>query len=425
MRCRSLPTFIFSVFPLTVSWSWAAESPNASKMLITEVAMKASNDWVELYVVDGSVDWSGYRLHKGASTYAFTIPASWIANGLQTGDYIVIHEESGTDDTQKSDNNAGTWDGYGMGGLTATDFIVQIKEPSGSTNRVDGVIWSNANGSFSSGVSEANGMVSDGAWDSYNFSAGDAGAWTDSDVIGGLHSLSRYLNESGSAYEESDSKDDWYASSSPTPGSQSDTSLPVKLSVFQAVPSSRSIKVWWKTESELECLGFYVNRSDEENGRFVRISNLIPGLGNSSAGSRYGFEDRDVESERDYWYMLEEVSTHGESSWFGPVSARIHSDHFDTHTELTGCFPNPFNPFTTVEYFIGEDVESEKVRIDVHDIMGREVTQLVDAFHEPGMYFVDWDGRDDSGNAVSSGIYLCRLVTGIQSVRTIRMVKME
>ena len=120
--------------------AFGAPSGNAGKLIITEVAFRATGgDWIELYVVDGSVDWSGYRIYKGI-TLRFTIPAIWETNGLTTGDCIVLHEETGTDDVNKSDNNSGYWDGYMSGGFTNTDDIVQIKESSGSTARVDAVI---------------------------------------------------------------------------------------------------------------------------------------------------------------------------------------------------------------------------------------------------------------------------------------------
>ena len=219
--------------------AFGAPSGNAGKLLITEVAFKVSggNDWVELYVVDGSVDWSGYRLYLGG-TLKFTIPSTWETNGLTTGDYIVIHFESGIDDTVKSDNNASYWDGYTSGDLQGTDDMLQILEPSGSTARVDVVIWSNNNGDFTGSKTEANGAVSDGMWDSYDFTTGDAGAWTDSDNISASESLARYLDPSTPVYADSNSKSDWYEETGPTQGQENDTQKPtaVTLSSLTARP---------------------------------------------------------------------------------------------------------------------------------------------------------------------------------------------
>ncbi len=66
---------------------FADVSTNAGKLLITEVVFNISGgDWVELYVVDGSINWTGYEIYKGG-TLRFTIPSDWNANGLTTGDY--------------------------------------------------------------------------------------------------------------------------------------------------------------------------------------------------------------------------------------------------------------------------------------------------------------------------------------------------
>ena len=67
-------------------------SSNAGKLIVTEVAMKEANDWLELYVVDGSVDWQNYRVYRNASSY-YPLPNETYS----AGQYIVLYEESGSD----------------------------------------------------------------------------------------------------------------------------------------------------------------------------------------------------------------------------------------------------------------------------------------------------------------------------------------
>jgi hypothetical protein len=68
-------------------------------------------------------------------------------------------------------------------------------------------------------------------------------------------------------------------------------------------------------------------------------------------------------------------------------------------------FPNPFNPSTTISF----DVErSGPVRLEVFDLAGRKVRTLVDRRYEAGRHAVRWNGLDDAGAAVSSGVYLVR-----------------
>jgi hypothetical protein len=83
-----------------------------------------------------------------------------------------------------------------------------------------------------------------------------------------------------------------------------------------------------------------------------------------------------------------------------------------TRAGLAQNFPNPFNPVTRIEYWIpGSDGDGRTpVRLDVYDVRGARVRTLVDADQPAGRYRVDWDGRDQHGAPVGSGIYFYRLV---------------
>ena len=71
-------------------------------------------------------------------------------------------------------------------------------------------------------------------------------------------------------------------------------------------------------------------------------------------------------------------------------------------------YPNPFNPVTTIEYQIPVG-SYDRVILKVYDMRGSLVNTLVDRFESPGIHSAVWDGRDDSGNMVSSGIYIYQL----------------
>jgi hypothetical protein len=74
--------------------------------------------------------------------------------------------------------------------------------------------------------------------------------------------------------------------------------------------------------------------------------------------------------------------------------------------ELLGVRPNPFNPSTVVSFRLrsGKDV-----KLDVFDLSGRRVCSLYQGFTDAGLHELRWDGRDQGGKEVSSGIYLLRL----------------
>ena len=70
-------------------------------------------------------------------------------------------------------------------------------------------------------------------------------------------------------------------------------------------------------------------------------------------------------------------------------------------------YPNPFNSTTLISYQLS--AVSGPVTLQVYNILGQEVKTLVDAHQRPDFYTVHWDGRDNQGNEVPSGIYLYRL----------------
>ncbi|HEU4363873.1 MAG TPA: FlgD immunoglobulin-like domain containing protein [Candidatus Krumholzibacteria bacterium] len=72
-------------------------------------------------------------------------------------------------------------------------------------------------------------------------------------------------------------------------------------------------------------------------------------------------------------------------------------------------YPNPFNPATTIAY---ETRAFARVTLRVYDVSGALVRTLVDGTMPAGAHRAAWDGSDDAGRAVASGVYLCRLEAG-------------
>jgi len=75
-------------------------------------------------------------------------------------------------------------------------------------------------------------------------------------------------------------------------------------------------------------------------------------------------------------------------------------------------YPNPFKKITEIRYQIRDSRQKSVVSINIYDVTGRLVKTLVNEPQEPGYYKVLWDGKDDLGKAVSSGIYFYRLEVG-------------
>jgi len=85
---------------------------------------------------------------------------------------------------------------------------------------------------------------------------------------------------------------------------------------------------------------------------------------------------------------------------------------------LDGNHPNPFNPRTTISFSLPRDMA---VRLDVVAVSGERICRLVDGRRGAGAHQVIWDGTDEVGRSVSSGLYFTRLETA-DGVRTGKMV---
>jgi hypothetical protein len=76
---------------------------------------------------------------------------------------------------------------------------------------------------------------------------------------------------------------------------------------------------------------------------------------------------------------------------------------------LLSNYPNPFNPETTITYQLPEQ---SHVILEIYNISGEKVDTLVNRVNYPGHHAVTWNGRDNSGQPVTGGIYLCRMQAG-------------
>ena len=95
--------------------------------------------------------------------------------------------------------------------------------------------------------------------------------------------------------------------------------------------------------------------------------------------------------------------------------------------EIKQSYPNPFTAFTTIEYDVPSD---QNVVIRIFNIRGQIVKTLVDEDKSPGYYSIVWDGTNDNGDEVSSGVYFCQMYTpknpnGGQFVKAKKMVKIR
>ena len=88
---------------------------------------------------------------------------------------------------------------------------------------------------------------------------------------------------------------------------------------------------------------------------------------------------------------------------------------------LSTAYPNPFNASTTISFTLNQP---GIVSLAVYNLTGQKVRELAEGNYSAGSHTAVWDGRDDSGNAVSSGVYLARMESdGVSKVVRMAMVK--
>ncbi len=88
---------------------------------------------------------------------------------------------------------------------------------------------------------------------------------------------------------------------------------------------------------------------------------------------------------------------------------------------LSQNYPNPFNPVTNFQFTVPK---SSHVKIELFNIVGQKVATLVDEEMKPGVYMVDWNGKDENGKSVSSGIYFYRMQAGdFSAMKKMVMIK--
>ncbi|MCI0614612.1 T9SS type A sorting domain-containing protein, partial [bacterium] len=96
-----------------------------------------------------------------------------------------------------------------------------------------------------------------------------------------------------------------------------------------------------------------------------------------------------------------------------PTGVNVHADQQQMPEQfaLWQNYPNPFNPATTIRFDVPLN-SNEFVSLKIYDVEGKLVRTLVSRRMKAGSYIFTWNGQDDIGRSVSSGIYFCRMTAG-------------
>ncbi|MCK4639964.1 MAG: T9SS type A sorting domain-containing protein [Candidatus Marinimicrobia bacterium] len=190
-----------------------------------------------------------------------------------------------------------------------------------------------------------------------------------------------------------------------------DQSLPVELVSFTAVQSGKNITLFWETASEVNNLGFDIERIHDGVNEWENIG-FEEGNGSVSSSSEYCFCDKNIEKFHNIQYRLKQIDYDGSFEYSRAISVMVEEVILPDQFRLHNNYPNPFNPETTISY---EIVKENITILKVYDILGNEVEVLVNQNQTPGRYNVKFNG-----SSLSSGVYFCKLESGNYS----KLIKM-
>jgi hypothetical protein len=196
--------------------------------------------------------------------------------------------------------------------------------------------------------------------------------------------------------------------------------LPIQLAAFNGtVLSASGVELSWTTISQVNCYGFYVQRSSEKDSSYTTVSGLIPGAGTSLMQHTYTWTDQHA-TLATYYYRVEMVDLNGGTSYSTPIEVTgalsVGENGKPLVFKLSQNYPNPFNPSTTIEYSIAAEGH---VSLTIYNILGEQVATLVDEHQTPGRYSLNWNASN-----YASGVYIYRLTSGANvQVHSMLLVK--
>jgi photosystem II stability/assembly factor-like uncharacterized protein len=430
-----------------------------------------------------SLDFYGSTLYSGSDGGIYTTSnsgATWVNKtfGMQITQFYKIGGApsapyllyGGTQDNGSNRFRSGAFTHvYGAdGGEAAINYadtsIVYVETQNGgllkSTN--SGANFTDATGS----ISESGAFVTpfemhptvpttlyagfDNIWKTTN----SAATWTKISTIGGgkINTISIsesspstiYFGKAGLVYKTTNDGANWTSVSAGLPGltvtyidvSNTDPSkVWVTLSGYTAgskvFKSTNGGTTWTNYSGSLpnapvNCVVFRNSSSDgvyvgTDVGVYYRSSTHADWLAFSTGLPNVGVRELEI----NYGVQKLRAGTFGRGLWESQLDSTVGIDPINSNIpakfQLHQNYPNPFNPNTTIRYDI---VHKALVKLVIYDMSGKQVRTLVNEVQATGERLVAWDGKDDNGQQVSSGIYLYELTAGdLRQSRKMALIK--
>jgi len=187
-----------------------------------------------------------------------------------------------------------------------------------------------------------------------------------------------------------------------------------ELASFAAdVTVDQDIQLQWSVASQTNNLGWEVYRSID-NDVFDMVSDLIAGDGTSDTFGSFDFLDQDLPMTNVVYYYLRQIDLNGTATRSSTIEVALAPTAvleraLPLNTTLAQNFPNPFNPETTIQFDLAAETT---VSLRVYDMTGQVVRTLVSANRSAGTYTELWNGTNEQGVKVGSGVYFYELKAG-------------
>ena len=173
--------------------------------------------------------------------------------------------------------------------------------------------------------------------------------------------------------------------------------VPVELISFTHRIVNGKVILDWVTATELNNLGFEIQRSIDNN-IFVTVG-FVEGKGSTTANQYYSFTDEGIAGT--VYYRLKQVDYNGTYNYSQVIDV---SGVTVSTIQLEQNYPNPFNPATTIKYQLGND---GFVSLKVFNALGEEVAELVNQFQKAGSHQIIFSAEE-----LPSGMYVYKITAG-------------
>ncbi|MBN2013364.1 T9SS type A sorting domain-containing protein [candidate division KSB1 bacterium] len=177
--------------------------------------------------------------------------------------------------------------------------------------------------------------------------------------------------------------------------------VPVELSLFDATVNGQAVSLRWATASETNNLRFEIQRKLVDTDVWQSLG-FVKGNGTTTATHEYRFDDSLVDP-GSYEYRLKQIDTNGSFEYSNAIRIEITAPE---KWQLAQNYPNPFNTMTRIDY---QMPVADFITIRIYNLLGREIRTLVQQRQTAGFHSVVWDGKDDNGSVMPSGIYIYQL----------------